>query len=70
MTDKIPTVSFLTYDWAFGTDPLEPNGCAWYRCYLPMKELENHGWTTGIGFPGYKYQIKKQFMAGILLFLS
>ncbi len=53
MTDKIPTVSFLTYDWAFGTDPLEPNGCAWYRCYLPMKELENHGWTTGIGFPGY-----------------
>lgn len=53
MTKEIPTVSFLTYDWAFGTDPLEPNGCAWYRCYLPMKELENHGWVTGIGFPGY-----------------
>jgi hypothetical protein len=48
-----PTVTFLTFDWAFGTDPLEPNGCAWYRCYLPMKELKNHGWETGIGFPGY-----------------
>lgn len=53
MTEQVSTVSFLTYDWAFGTDPLEPNGCAWYRCYLPMKELEKHGWVTGIGFPGY-----------------
>jgi len=56
MTQEIPTVSFLTYDWAFGTDPLEPNGCAWYRCYLPMKELETHGWVTGIGFPGYNQE--------------
>jgi hypothetical protein len=48
-----PTVTFLTFDWAFGTEPLQPNGCAWYRCYLPMKELKNHGWETGIGFPGY-----------------
>lgn len=48
-----PTVTFLTFDWAFGTEPLEPNGCAWYRCYLPMKELKKHGWETGIGFPGY-----------------
>ena len=53
MKEKIPTVSFLTYDWAFGTKPLEPNGCAWYRCYLPMKELEKNGWETGIGFPGF-----------------
>lgn len=53
MSEKIPTVSFLTFDWAFGTEPLEPNGCAWYRCYLPMKELEKQGWETGIGFPGY-----------------
>ena len=56
MTEHIPTVSFLTFDWAFGTNPLEPNGCAWYRCYLPMKELEKHGWVTGIGFPGYNDQ--------------
>jgi hypothetical protein len=51
-----PTVTFLTFDWAFGTEPLEPNGCAWYRCYLPMKELKEHGWETGIGFPGYNEQ--------------
>ena len=53
MSNDEPTVSFLTFDWAFGTDPLEPNGCAWYRCYLPMKQLEKHGWGTGMGFPGY-----------------
>ena len=51
--DKMPTVSFLTYDWAFGTKPLQPNGCAWYRCFLPMKELEKKGWESGIGFPGF-----------------
>ena len=48
-----PTVSFLTFDWAWGTDPLQLNGCGWYRCYLPMKELDKHDWVTGIGFPGY-----------------
>jgi glycosyltransferase involved in cell wall biosynthesis len=52
-SEKKPTIAFLTYDWAFGTSPLQPNGCAWYRCYLPMKELEKLGWTTGMGFPGY-----------------
>lgn len=50
---KKPTVVFLTYDWAFGTKPLQPNGCAWYRCYLPMIELKNMGWETGMGFPGF-----------------
>ena len=48
-----PTVSFLTYDFTLGSKPIEPNGCAWYRCYLPMKELEQAGWDTGIGFPGW-----------------
>ncbi len=48
-----PTVSFLTYDWTFGVKPLQPNGCAWYRCYLPMKELSKNGWETGIGVPGF-----------------
>lgn len=50
---KKPTIVFLTYDWAFGTNPLQPNGCAWYRCYLPMQELKKHGWETGMGFPGF-----------------
>lgn len=48
-----PTVSFLTYDWTFGVKPLQPNGCAWYRCYLPMKELAKNGWESGIGIPGF-----------------
>lgn len=48
-----PTVTFLTYDWATSIRPIEPNGCAWYRCYLPMKQLEKAGWDAGIGFPGW-----------------
>lgn len=47
------SVGFLTVDWAKGTKPVEPNGCAWYRCYLPMLELEKIGWEVNIGFPEY-----------------
>lgn len=47
------SVCFLTFDWSFGTDPLQPNGCAWYRCVLPSKELKNIGWQTGVGIPGW-----------------
>jgi len=50
------TTAFLTLDWATGTTPLEPNGCAWYRCYLPMKELEKYEWFVGMGIPEYNYQ--------------
>lgn len=50
---KKGTIGFLTYDWAFGTKPLQPNGCAWYRCFLPMKELSKLDWETGMGIPGY-----------------
>lgn len=48
-----PTVGYLTTDWAWGTDPLQPNGCAWYRCVLPGIELEKRGWITGVGIPGF-----------------
>jgi hypothetical protein len=48
-----PTVSFLTYDFTITSPPVEPNGCAWYRCWLPMKQLEKAGWETGMGFPGW-----------------
>jgi glycosyltransferase involved in cell wall biosynthesis len=48
-----PTVAFLTHDWSWGTDPLQPNGCAWYRCKLPSDELNKRGWFSTIGFPGY-----------------
>jgi len=47
------TIGFLTHDWAFGTKPLQPNGCAWYRCLLPMRELEKYGWRVGIGLPQF-----------------
>jgi hypothetical protein len=46
-------VAFLTFDWAWGTKPLQPNGCGWYRCLLPSRELKKHGWGTGMGFPGF-----------------
>jgi len=50
--DKV-NIAFLTFDWAWGTKPLQPNGCAWYRCLLPSRELKNFNWGTGIGFPGF-----------------
>lgn len=50
---KKPTICFITGDWAWGTEPLQPNGCTWYRCKLPMDELGKRGWITGIGFPGF-----------------
>jgi hypothetical protein len=50
---KLPTIGYLTSDWAWGTDPLQPNGCAWYRCVLPGKELNKLGWVTAVGFPGW-----------------
>ena len=51
-----PTIAFLTHDWAWGTDPLQPNGCAWYRCVLPSHELNKLGWNTTVGFPGFNFK--------------
>lgn len=51
-----PTVAFLTHDWSWGTDPLQPNGCAWYRCKLPADELNRYGWFAAVGFPGFSSQ--------------
>lgn len=50
---KKPTIGYLTGDWAWGTEPLQPNGCAWYRCKLPSDELNKRGWFTAVGFPGF-----------------
>jgi glycosyltransferase involved in cell wall biosynthesis len=48
------TIVFLTYDWSFGVKPIQPNGCAWYRCSLPVKELSaTKEYETGFGFPGF-----------------
>jgi hypothetical protein len=51
-----PTVAFLTHDWSWGTEPLQPNGCAWYRCVLPSHELNKRGWSSTVGFPGFNSQ--------------
>jgi len=48
-----PTAAFLTHDWSWGTDPLQPNGCAWYRCKLPSDEVNKRGWVSTVGFPGF-----------------
>lgn len=53
MSEPNPTVAFLTFDWSFGTKPLQPNGCAWYRCVLPAGQLKLNGWDTGVGMPGW-----------------
>jgi glycosyltransferase involved in cell wall biosynthesis len=49
----MPSVAFLTRDFSPGTNPLQPGGCAWYRCYLPMMELQQHGWQVGMGIPDW-----------------
>lgn len=47
-----PTIGFMTHDWAWGTEPLQPNGCCYYRCVLPSHELNKRGWFSAVGFPG------------------
>lgn len=46
-------VGFLTYDWSITPKRKEPNGCAWYRCELPRRELVKYGWDARIGSPQY-----------------
>jgi glycosyltransferase involved in cell wall biosynthesis len=48
-----PTIGFLTYDWSFSLKPIQPNGCAWYRCYLPMLQLKKDKYESGMGLPGF-----------------
>ena len=52
-TGNKPTIGYLTTDWAWGTEPLQPNGCSWYRCVLPGAQLEKKGWICGVGIPGF-----------------
>lgn len=46
-----PAIGFLTTDWSWGTDPLQMNGCAWYRCKLPGDQLVKRGWKCAVGMP-------------------
>lgn len=45
------SVSFLTFDYTFNDPPVYPNGCAWYRCYIPSQKLIQNGWKSGMGVP-------------------
>jgi hypothetical protein len=47
------SISFLTMDWARGVNPIEPNGCAHYRCHLPSLELEKNGWEVSMAMPEF-----------------
>lgn len=49
----MPSVAFLTRDFSPGTNPLQPGGCAWYRCYLPTDALRANGWDAGMGVPDW-----------------
>ena len=46
-------VAFLTLDWTRGIKPVEPNGCAYYRCYLPSLELEKYNWSVASALPEF-----------------
>lgn len=46
-----PSVGFLTFDYTFGHSPVYPNGCAWYRCYIPSQKMAIDGWKSGMGIP-------------------
>lgn len=45
-------VAFLTLDWT-KSNPIEPNGCAYYRCMLPGIELANQDWKVAVAMPEY-----------------
>jgi hypothetical protein len=52
-------IGYLSTDWVVDTAkngyaiPLTPNGCTWYRLYLPSLELSKYGWKSSLGVPGH-----------------
>ena len=47
----MPSVAWITPDFATQVDPPQPNGCAWYRMVLPSRQLAAMGWETAVGMP-------------------
>lgn len=47
------SAAFISTDYATHLDPVEPNGCTWYRQVLPARELKKLGWDIGVGMPRY-----------------
>lgn len=50
MVNLRPT-AFLSYDWSYGTTPLQAGGCGYYRMQLPMKHLQQMGMHAAFGLP-------------------
>jgi glycosyltransferase involved in cell wall biosynthesis len=57
----VPSVAFVSDDFAVVDSRLVPNGCAWYRCVLPGRALGSLGWEVGIGWPA----INEDFGVGL-----
>lgn len=47
----MPNVAWVSADYSTAVDPPTPNGCTWYRCILPSREVQKYGWDTGVGMP-------------------
>lgn len=47
----MPSVAFITGDFDQKSDPPQPNGCAYYRCVLPAREIHKRGWEVSVGMP-------------------
>ena len=43
------SVGFASQDWSQVGELLIPNGCTWYRCVLPLKELQKFGHGAVVG---------------------
>jgi hypothetical protein len=62
------SIGYCSSDWAVDiakndyVRPLYPNGCTWYRMYLPSKELFKYGWSSRLGITGWNDNIG--FVAG------
>lgn len=47
----MPSVGFITGDYAMHAPEPEPNGCAYYRMLLPSRELAKLDWDVEMGQP-------------------
>lgn len=47
----MPSAAFITGDFDTNSNPPQPNGCAYYRCVLPARQLPKYGWETAVGMP-------------------
>lgn len=43
-------VGFASTDWSSVDDGIAPNGCTWYRCVLPARQLLKAKITSDVGF--------------------